>query len=255
MQHPDTFYKPAIRRYLQLCWQTGLVFIILLSIPRVIIVLQASLTGNYQYVSILFLIMWLMPFVLLTKAGRKQIGIKKPQNYWWVVTGFLAGMGCCGVMYLMAAWLFGINTHHWLVYISGTYTQLPTVMTDTDRFIFFLVYSAISMTFSPVGEELFYRGIVHENFAADVGDTTAAFADSAAFALVHLAHFGIVYSGQHWQLLYLPALFWVVFLFGTCLVFYFSRRKSGSILGAIASHAGFNLAMNYFIFYHIRYQV
>ncbi|QHT71856.1 CPBP family intramembrane metalloprotease [Rhodocytophaga rosea] len=252
MQHLDTFYKNAIRRFLQPGWKTGLGFIILLSIPRVFIVLQASLTGNYQYVSILFLVMWVLPFLLLTRAGRKQIGIKRPQHAWWILMGFLLGMACCTIMYWIGAWLFGVSTHQWFVYISGTYTQVPAQLTSNDRLVFFLVYSAISMTFSPVGEELFYRGIVHENFAADMGDTRAAFVDSSAFALVHLAHFGIVYSGQQWQLLYVPAFLWVLFLFGACLVFYISRRKSGSILGAIASHAGFNLAMNYFIFYYIR---
>jgi len=36
-----------------------------------------------------------------------------------------------------------------------------------------------------------------------------------------------------------------------CQLFTYARIKSGSILGAIIAHAGFNLAMIYFIFYHI----
>jgi uncharacterized protein len=252
MRQADTFYKPFVRRYMQTGWKTGLVLILLVSIPRFIIVLQASKTGNYQLVSVLFLIMWLMPFVLLTKQGRRQIGFQKPQQYGWIGIGFLLGIGACALMYWSAAWFFGTNSHHWLVYISGTYTQVPISLTSTDRFIFFLIYSGISMTFSPIGEELFYRGIVHENVAVDAGDKKASVADSAAFALVHLAHFGIIYNGQGWQLLYAQAFVWVLSLFGTCLLFYLSRQKSGSILGAIVAHAGFNLAMNYFIFYHIR---
>jgi membrane protease YdiL (CAAX protease family) len=34
-------------------------------------------------------------------------------------------------------------------------------------------------------------------------------------------------------------------------IFFFANKKSGSILGAIISHAAFNLAMMYFIFYQI----
>lgn len=53
------------------------------------------------------------------------------------------------------------------------------------------------MTFSPVGEEVFYRGIVHACLVPRVGATWASLLDSAAFALVHLAHFRLVWvSGR-----------------------------------------------------------
>ena len=38
-------------------------------------------------------------------------------------------------------------------------------------------------------------------------------------------------------------------MFLTCLVFNQVRRESGSILGAILTHAGFNFAMGFLIFY------
>ena len=49
------------------------------------------------------------------------------------------------------------------------------------------------MTFSPIGEELFYRGIVHGSFTGRFGEQKASFFDSLTFAITHLAHFGIVY--------------------------------------------------------------
>ncbi|MGI4736228.1 MAG: CPBP family intramembrane glutamic endopeptidase, partial [Janthinobacterium lividum] len=116
---------------------------------------------------------------------------------------------------------------------------------------YFLVFSATSMVSSPIGEELFYQGVVHECFAPSMGDKKAALVDSAAFALVHLAHFGLVYLPGGWRLLLGPALLWVASLFGTCLLFSVARTQSGSVLGAIVAHAFFNLTMNYFIFYHI----
>ena len=107
------------------------------------------------------------------------------------------------------------------------------------------------MGFSPIGEEVFYRGLVHECFARSVGNRRAALVDSAAFAMVHVAHFGLVYSGQGWRFLPGPTLLWVTGLFITCLFFSVARAKSGSLVGAIVAHALFNLSMNYFIFYRI----
>jgi membrane protease YdiL (CAAX protease family) len=107
------------------------------------------------------------------------------------------------------------------------------------------------MTFSPIGEELFYRGIVHGSFAVNFGEQKASLADSSAFALTHLAHFGIVYISASWHFLFVPALLWVLSMFLASLAFTKCKEKTGSILGAIICHAAFNMAMMYFIFYHI----
>ena len=59
------------------------------------------------------------------------------------------------------------------------------------------------MTFSPIGEELFYCEIVHGCFAGRFGEQKASFFDSLTFAITHLAHFGIVYVLGGWLYLYL----------------------------------------------------
>jgi len=115
--------------------------------------------------------------------------------------------------------------------------------------VYFLIYLFIIMTFSPIGEELFYRGVVHQAFREQLGEKRAAVIDSAAFALTHLAHFGIIYVAGAWKFLPLPALLWVTAMFFTCMVFNRVRQKSGTILGAILTHAGFNFAMGFLMFY------
>jgi membrane protease YdiL (CAAX protease family) len=107
------------------------------------------------------------------------------------------------------------------------------------------------MIFSPIGEELFYRGLVHGSFQVDIGDNRASYVDSLAFAVTHLAHFGIVYVNNQWDFLIIPSILWIFFMFITSRVFYFCKNMTGSILGAIISHAAFNLTMIYLIFYHI----
>lgn len=247
---PD-FYRPFWQRFLNPGWPSGLFLVLLWSIPRFWLVLWANQTGSYQYVSLLFLSMWIAPFVLLSRDGQKAIGIRRPRNYGWLFAGLIAGIVYCALMFGLSRQVYGLTESNWLFYISGTYSNLPAEMDANARLAFFLIFAGIGMTFSPIGEELFYRGLIHENFKFSFGQSTASLLDSLAFSVVHLAHFGLVYSAGSWKFLFAPALLWVAALFGLCLLFSWFRQRSGSIFGAILAHAGFNVGMNYFIFYHI----
>ena len=123
--------------------------------------------------------------------------------------------------------------------------------TGREKQIYFLIYALAGMTFSPIGEELLYRGMIHGSFATRLGEQRASLIDSLAFSLTHLAHFGIVYVAGVWTFLVFPGFLWVLFYEGISLCFFVCKEKTGSLLGAILCHAGFNLAMTYFIFYHI----
>jgi membrane protease YdiL (CAAX protease family) len=136
-------------------------------------------------------------------------------------------------------------------YIALSYSNVPALPTEQDRLIYFIVFAVIGMLFSPIGEEVLYRGLAHEGFAAQLGDRRAALIDAAAFAVTHLAHFGVVFVAGEWAFLPLPALFWVAAMFAASLTFYGFRKLTGSLVGAIVAHAGFNLAMNWIIFYAI----
>ena len=105
------------------------------------------------------------------------------------------------------------------------------------------------MIFSPIGEELFFRGIVHSSFAKSIGDEKASLAESSAFALTHISHFGLVFINSQWSFLVVPTLVWVISMFLVSVLFFIMKHYSGSILGAIICHAAFNLGMTYCIFY------
>ena len=105
------------------------------------------------------------------------------------------------------------------------------------------------MIFSPIGEELFFRGIVHSAFAASIGDKKASVVDGSAFALTHISHFGLVFINHQWSFLSMPTLIWVISMFLVSLLFFVFKKYSGSIIGAIICHAAFNLGMIYCIFY------
>ena len=155
------------------------------------------------------------------------------------------------MLHLIGMGLFDTTINNWFVYISESYKLNIGEINPSDKMIYFIIFSIIGMTFSPIGEELLYRGIIHHGLSEKMGKRGAAVADSAAFGLTHLAHFGIVYISGIWKFLFLPALMWIILIFGTGLLFNFCKHKCGSIFGAIVCHAGFNVAMMYFIFYHI----
>jgi len=229
----------------------GMTLLLLFSVIRFALVLHAARTGNYQYISLIFLLMMVLPFVLLNKEGRQKIGIRRVKNWPFFLGAFFMGLLGSGLLYGIMLVLFGNSEAHAYVYIAGSYQNLPDLMLAGERLQYFFIYCLISMSFSPLGEELFYRGLIHEYFATVLGDLRASYLDSAAFALVHLAHFGIIYQEGQWEWLVMPSFIWMMSLFLLCRVFFIARQKSGSIWGAVAAHAAFNLGMNYFIFFHL----
>lgn len=232
-------------------WIFGTVLIFLLGIPRFIIVLDANISGNYRWVSIIFMFMWVIPFLLLNKEGQRYIGIKKPQNYQGLFYALLLGFAFCSVMFLGFQLLYGDSLNNSFVYISRSYTLPGGELSGSGKLIIFLMFSLSGMTFSPIGEEFFYRGVIHGSFVGRFGEQKASWVDSAAFALTHLAHFGIVYNLGKWEFLAVPALLWVLGMFVLSQLLFRCKQMTDSIWGAVACHAGYNLAMIYWIFYHI----
>ena len=242
-----SFWQNNIRFH----WRLGLLLILLLGIPRFVIVLQANVTSNYQLIPLIFITMILTPFIFLNKEGRKAIGFKKPVNYYLLPVSFLAGIAFCSAMYFTADFFFQHTFSNWFVYISKSYAVSKIAIPESDKIMYFIIYSLIGMTLSPIGEEIFYRGIVHKCFAVKFGDKNASIFDSLAFSLTHLAHFGIVYLSGNWEFLFLPAMIWLLFMFLASRLFFTCLQKTGSLSGAILCHSGYNLAMMYFIFYRI----
>jgi hypothetical protein len=248
---PPAFLRPSFQGWLGLDPRSGWILLGLFSFTRVALVLQANVTRSYALVSLLFVVMALTPPLLLGRPGRERIGLTWRLRPLGLLAGIVLGAGCCAAMIVSANLLFGLGENNAFVYVAGSYSGLPPVMGESERLILFGIFALIGMTFSPLGEELFYRGLVHECFAGKAGEARAACIDAAAFALVHLGHFGLVWTAAGWVLLPLPALWWVCGMFLTALAFNWSRRASGSIVGAVAAHAAFNLAMTAWIFFGI----
>lgn len=231
-------------------WKFGVFLILLFGIPRFILVLQANVSGGYSQAFIIFFLMWFTPVVFLTKYGRRTIGMKRPRHYMRLLYSFALGILSCTVIFGVFLLLYDKTIGNAFVYISNI-GKTPTDLADSDRLIYFLIATIPSMLFSPIGEEFLYRGVVHGSFVGKFGEVKASIFDGLAFALTHLAHFGIIYQAGYWDFYTVPALLWVVSMFVVSQVFFRCKLMCDSIFGAAFSHAGFNFTMMYFIFYHI----
>jgi membrane protease YdiL (CAAX protease family) len=188
------------------------------------------------------------PFLFLSKYGRKQIEIIKPKKYSWLFRSFILGLMFSVLLYFVGNLMYGNTFENWYVYIGKSY-NIPIEIEPNDKLIMFVIMAITGMIFSPIGEELFFRGIVHSSFAKSFGNVKASIIDSFAFALTHISHFGLVFINNEWELLTFPTCIWTLSMFLVSILFYLCRKKSGSILGAIICHSAFNLGMIYCIFY------
>ena len=201
-------------RYFGYNWQFGLALILLFGVPRFILVLDANMSGGYGTAFIIFFIMWFTPFIFLTRKGRREIGFKRPNSYLRLLYSFALGALACGAIYGLFYLFYGNTISNSLVYISKASTSV--VLDDSHRLIFFLIAAIPSMLFSPIGEEFLYRGVIHGSFVPKFGETL-----------------------------------WVLSMFAVSRLFFACKQMCDSIFGAVLSHAGYNFAMMYFIFYHI----
>lgn len=240
--------RPFWQKFFAFNWKFGLFLIVIVCIPRFILVLNANATANYSYIGLIMLVSALAPFLFLSKYGRTKIGITKPENIKWLIIAFIAGLIFSLLLYLTGEALFGNSYENWYQYIGKSY-NIPAQINQSDKAVLFSIMALTGMTFSPIGEELFFRGIVHSGFAKSLGERNASIIDGSAFALTHISHFGLVFVNLQWKFLPFPSLIWVLSMFLVSMLFIVVKKRSGSILGAIICHSAFNLGMIYCIFY------
>ena len=232
-------------------WKFGFALILIFGIARFAAVLYGIESGDNKYLSLLFILMIATPVIFLTKAGGRAIGFKRPNGILNILYSLVLG----GTISLLVFWigqaLYGDEISNWFRYIGESYPIDFSSLSAADKQIYFIVFLLIGMTFSPLGEEILYRGVIHGSLVPKFSEKGAAVIDSAAFGIIHLAHFGFVFYNGSWSFLVVPGLIWMLLIFCTGLLFNYCRRKTDSIFGAVVSHMGFNIVMTYLIFYKI----
>lgn len=194
----------------------------------------------------------LIPFIFLNKHGLKRIGIKKTKKLRILGYALIIGIVFSVLLHFLGMELYDNSYKNWYEYIGKSY-NIPDDISAQDKRIMFAIMAITGMTFSPIGEELFFRGIVHGSFAKSIGDQKASIVDSLAFSLTHISHFGLVFVNSQWVFYLTPMLIWVVSMFVVSVLFFQMKRLTDSLWGAVLCHAGFNLGMIFCIFYLLKH--
>lgn len=194
-----------------------------------------------------FCVMAILPWVLLTREGRREIGLQKPKysSSWLlaIIAGVSAALSCFALGYL----LFGTAVDNWFVNIGNSYKA----MMDTSAMSFWmlsLLFTIPAIMFSPIGEEIFYRGQLQKTLEQKFSVRASTVIECTLFALVHQVHHGIIKTATGLTYLPVSGAIWFVLMFLVAWMFAVLRSQSGSIFVAIIAHVVFNITMNTTIF-------
>lgn len=107
-----------------------------------------------------FIGMALTPHLFFGKEGRRRAGLEWPKKRWWWAVGGV-GLGALGalVCYWLGVGLFGVTDDNWLVSVRRSFPEMPEAAAFTKAQLFWVV-SVPAMIFSPIGEEIFFRGFL-----------------------------------------------------------------------------------------------
>jgi len=194
-----------------------------------------------------FVTMTLLPWLLMSADGRRHIGLRRPASWLVLLPAILAG--ACAAMACGAAGLllFGHGLDNWFMTVAASYRR----MMDTSAFdmlTLHLVFTLPALLFSPIGEEIFFRGILQRALEQRFSVRISTALECAAFGLVHLIHHGLVVGATGISIRPVSGALWVAAMCVTAGLFANVRKRSGSLFPAMAAHAAFNAAMNGMIF-------
>lgn len=194
-----------------------------------------------------FVLMMALPFIFLNKDGRRKIGFTQSKSVSYYRVGILYGMVAASVCFGIGLLLFGASPDNWFITIRNDYQHsFPTAGVPTFRL--FVIFTIPAMIFSPIGEEVFFRGFLQEALTNRFSVQVSVIIESLLFALVHIFHHGLVRVDGVIRLYFWSGVLWVGLMFLTAYGLAMLRKSSSSIYPAIVAHTLFNLMMNIFIF-------
>lgn len=239
--------KPFAQKIASAPWILLASIAVVLAIPRFFFMLN----GMYNAIAIIFVVMMALPLLLMTKTGRQESGMKKPTHVVRLVLSFLVGIVISLSVFWLGLALYDHSSLNWYVAIMSTIKGVPLASVKASPGLFAVV-ALPAVIFSPLGEEFFFRGMLHEAFSKRFAILWAYSLDAIFFAVTHLAHYGLSHgSGGGVSILLPSALFWMLLMGIAAVVFALAKKYSETIWGAVFCHAGFNLAMMWCICYRL----
>lgn len=198
-----------------------------------------------------FVLMTIVPFLLLSRADRTVLGLRKPTSYQSYFTAVVLGSMAAFVCYIIGISIFQLTPDNWYVTIKTFYLNNPAYDNALPIWRTFLIFTMPALIFSPVGEEIFFRGFFQESLKLNFSERTSTLIECACFGLIHLFHHGLVSNNGSIIFFPLSGFIWALLMASLAFVFVQIRKHSNSLYPAMASHASFNLSMNAIIFFLI----
>lgn len=194
-----------------------------------------------------FVLMALTPWLLHDAAGRRGIGLAPARSRRWYAVAAGAGAAMALVCFVVGWMFFGAGSEHWYVTIANSYRRIMGA-SAWPTWVAWLVFTTPALMFSPIGEEVFFRGVLQQAFERKLTNRQATTLECTLFAVVHLCHHGVWWSAAGLRWTPLSAVPWMALMFATAWLFAWLRQRSGSLYPAIVAHMAFNAAMNTTIF-------
>lgn len=187
-----------------------------------------------------------LPWIVLSPHGRYQIGLKFPTSGSYFLGALAIGIAAAGLCFVLGYLLYGTTADNWFVSVARSYQQQPTQ--GLSLLQLHLMFTIAACLFSPIGEELFFRGFLQKVLEQRLSARASTHLQGALFALVHLCHHGILATAAGLALLPGSGALWVLLMFALAWSLAWLRRASDSLLPAVLAHAAFNATMNACIF-------
>ena len=198
---------------------------------------------NFQLIALSMVVVWPLPWLLCAREGRTEIGFRVPVSWWWMLSGPSVGLAVLGIGAAVAWALLGDGPDNWFTHHAAELGRIAgDVLPGLSAPALFWALTVPPMIFSPLGEEFLYRGFLRRVGSARWGERAGNVVQAAAFAIVHLAHYGLLPVQPTLIALYLPT------NFAVALVLAWMVRRSGSLWVAVAAHSVYNLGLNALVF-------
>jgi membrane protease YdiL (CAAX protease family) len=202
------------------------------------VVLRFAGLWHASLIPLSMMVAWPMPWLLSDRAGRAEVGFRLPALRWIPLAGAL-GLVSVATCALTAWLMFGTGTDNWFarhtVALAETATRFPAGTTVSQTFWYLTIPA---MIFSPIGEEILFRGYPMQHWARTRGPRAGLLRQAGAFSVVHLAHYGL----HPFQPALIPL--WLLSMFGVAVMLGWLAQRSRSLIPAKLAHVVFNLLLN-----------
>jgi len=184
-----------------------------------------------------------LPFVLLTTAGRDEIGMalkgtKLSSAAWCAVGG-----ACYAVFFFFAGqFIYGNSPDNWDLSIRS-YLRIEDLRGLMPPAAIVLLYLIPALTLTPVGEELLFRGVVQQAFARRWNVLVGALVSGLGYGLVYSYVHAIWRDSEGLHLRLLSGCLGALLMAGAGVLYTLCRLRTKRLPAAMAAHAAFNVAM------------